>query len=610
MKMKKIAAIAATVLMLVSCAQHLPANAPPVLAVECTADSVAAIGVVLARFPEYVTNDNPPVDGGFLNYGIMTGSPLRGVFHPNWAMDTVDGWVGNRIMDPILETDESLMFSQNGMARYELDTENSTITLTLQRDVYWHDGVPLTMRDYMFSYEIIAHPDYDGARFGSAISNVVGVSEYNAGEADYISGLVLSDCGRSLTIHLHNLTPMIQHGGIWMTPTAKHHFEGIPVSQMSSHPHARHRMLGTGAFMPGRYVPGEGIQLLANPDYWQGAPRLCGINVEAINPELVPFAMREGRFDIAEFSAQQFADFQNPTNYVYLASASASYSYTGFRFGNWCHDTGEVSKRPGHMDCVYLRRAIAYAIDHAQLGRIMMGGLRFPATSVVPPFHDTILDGTVPGFPYNPERARQLLDEAGYLDIDGDGFRENPDGTPLVITWATMAAENDEIYTAFKLQQWADVGLNVRLFRGRTLDFHTFYSYIESDADEGSIDMFDAAWSVGLNPDPAVVWGHDTVLNFTRYTSPCFQDILRRIASEEMWCGEFRRRAFDDWQWAFYNEVPAIPTLWRIQPIAVNNRVRNFSLERADGTGQVSLGAWHLVELTADVAERAARVRG
>ncbi|MCL2852020.1 MAG: ABC transporter substrate-binding protein [Defluviitaleaceae bacterium] len=602
-----VAAFVALALVLTSCFQNLPPASALTeaqqaqTAEDIAADPLAAMRAVLEQFPKHTTNDNLPIYGGFLNYGLMTPSPLRGVFHPVWSLDAFDGWVGERLTESLLSTDENMILSQEGMATFEADIENSTITLTLQHDVFWHDGVPLTMYDLVFSYEILAHPDYDGGRFGPTITNVIGVCEYRSGAADHISGLIVSDEGRTIAMRFHSLTPTNFYGsGIWLWPTARHHFDGIPVAEMSSHPHARHQTLGTGPFMAGSYIPGEGIQLLANPGYWQGAPRLEGINVEVIHPELVPLAMQEGRFDISGFSPQQFADFQNPSNFKYLAEISQSFSYTGFRFGRWDADTNEIDMYRTNMDNVYLRRAIAYAIDHTQLGQLMFGGLRFPATSVVPPFHAHVLDTGVPGYLHNPERARQILDEAGFIDIDGDGFRANPDGSPLVITWATMSGENDDIFTQFKIQQWAAVGLNVQLFQGRTLDFNQFYDYIEHDNDGSRIDMFDAAWSVGLAPNPRDVWGHNTVLNFTRYTSPRFREIFERMASPDMWDDDLRRQVFNDWQWAFYEEIPAIPTLWRVEPVAVNNRVRNFSLIRKDGTSQVSLGAWHLIELTRD----------
>ncbi|MCL2617469.1 MAG: ABC transporter substrate-binding protein [Defluviitaleaceae bacterium] len=597
------AAFAALAVLLSSCFQGEGQFAVPAYEHNTPTAQTSLTGkqAVLSRFPKYTANDNPPVDGGFLGYGLMTASPLRGMFHPVWAADTIDGWVGERLMDTVLSTGENLELGRDGMATFEADAENNTVVLTLRHDVdvRWHDGTPLTMYDLVFSYEILAHPDYDGARFGPAVTNVVGVCEYHSGTADHISGLVVSDGGRTLTKRFHALTPMNLYGsGMWLWPTARHHFEGISVADMSAHPHARHKMLGTGAFTAGAYIPGEGIQLPANQDYWQGAPRIAGINAQVIHPELVPFAMRSGRLDISAFSPRQFMNFSEPSNFTFLADTSAAYSYTGFRFGIFDSDAREVDMRPSGMDNVYVRRALAYAVDHDRLGRLLYGGLRFPAASVVPPFHAHVLDADVPGHMYNPERARRLLDEAGFTDTTGDGFRDNPDGSPLVITWAVMSGEDEDFLTQFKIQSWASIGLDVRLFQGRPLDFNRFYSYLEHDNDGGRIDMFDAAWSVGLAPDARQVWGHDTPLNFTRYTSPRFREILSRKASPKMWDEEYRRQVLSDWQWAFYEEIPAFPTLWRVEPVAVNNRVRNFSLARGNGTSEVSLGAWHLVELT------------
>jgi len=75
---------------------------------------------------------------------------------------------------------------------------------------------------------------------------------------------------------------------------------------------------------------------------------------------------------------------------------------------------------------------------------------------------------------------------------------------------------------------------------------------------------------------------------------------MARFMSPEIWDENFRRQTIIDWQWAFFEEVPAIPSTWSIALTAVNNRVQNFSLVRREGRYKVGLGAIHLIELTAD----------
>ena len=74
-----------------------------------------------------------------------------------------------------------------------------------------------------------------------------------------------------------------------------------------------------------------------------------------------------------------------------------------------------------------------HAVDNNAVGERFYHGLRWAATTLIPPSHPEFHDATNPGAPYDPEKAKQILEDAGYKDVDGDGFREDKDGKPLVI---------------------------------------------------------------------------------------------------------------------------------------------------------------------------------
>lgn len=546
-----------------------------------------------ALFPEEVVNNNPSIEGGTLKVALVASSAFAGVLNPCFYEDNYDAQILDWFTEPIISYDENFVADQDGAATYEYDVDAKTITLHMREGVKWHDGEPVTLDDLVFAYEVICHKDYQGLRFGESELNVVGVEEYHAGKADKISGLELSEDEMTLTIHFKEFYPSILVGGFWTNAIPRHYYEGIPVKEMAAHEKTRTKPIGFGAYKVKNIVPGESVEFERFDDYWMGKPKLDGVIVTVVNPDLVPAAMQEGRFDVAEFSTQQYPNYMNPTNYQYIGYVQTVFSYTGFKLGKWDFDKSENIYNPNSkMANLNLRKAIGYAVDNDTLAKNIYNGLRFLATTVITPRHGTYQHKGLEGYTYNPELAKQLLDEAGYIDIDGDGYREDPNGEPFTITWATMDGENADIIAQFKIQCWADVGLRVELYNGRLTEFNAFYDAVEND--DPAVDMYDAAWQTGYDPNPASLWGHFSPANYTRYTSDSFDAIINDISSDKAWDSEFLNQRYHDWQEAFFEEVPAIPTLWRIGIIAVNNRVKNYNTTASD-----IKQSNHLIELTA-----------
>lgn len=545
-------------------------------------------------FPEEVVNDNPSIEGGILNVALVSSSAFAGVLNPCFYEDNYDAQILDWFTEPIISYDENFVADQDGAATYEYDVDAKTITLHMREGVKWHDGEPVTLDDLVFAYEVICHKDYQGLRYGESEMNVVGVDEYHAGTADKISGLELSEDEMTLTIHFKEFYPSILVGGFWTSPIPRHYYGDIPVKEMAAHEKTRSKPIGYGAYKVKNIVPGESVEYERFDDYWMGKPKLDGVIVTVVNPDLVPAAMQEGRFDIAEFSAQQYPHYQNPTNYQYIGYVQTVFSYTGFKLGKWDQDRSENIYNPdSKMADLNLRKAVGYAIDNDTLAKNIYNGLRFLATTVITPRHGSYQYDKLEGYTYNPELAKQLLDEAGYIDVDGDGFREDPNGEQFTITWASMDGQDADIIAQFKIQCWEDVGLRVELYNGRLTEFNAFYDAVEFD--DPAIDMYDAAWQTGYDPNPASLWGHFSPANYTRYTSDTFDAIINDISSDKAWDNEFLIQRYHDWQQTFFDEAPAIPTLWRMGIIAVNNRVKNYNTTATD-----IVQSNHLIELTAD----------
>ena len=477
------------------------------------------------------------------------------------------------------------MYTNDGAATYEISEDGHVFTFTIGDNVNWHDGEPVTAEDWLFAHEVIGHPDYDGPRYGSDFTNIEGMEEYHAGEADTISGIKVID-DKTLEITYIQATPSLVTGSIWTYPLAKHIFGDMEVAEMSASPEVRENPIGFGPFKVESIVPGESVTMVKNEDYWRGEPNLDGVTVKVINPNVVVQELESGGVDtVSAFQVDQYPDNAEMSNVEYLGRIDRSYSYIGFKLGTWDKENGEVVTDPeAKMADVNLRKAMWHAVDNTTVGERFYNGLRWNATTLIPPSHPEFHDDSNAGVSYDPEAAKQLLDEAGYVDVDGDNFRENPDGEELVINFASMSGgEVAEPLAQYYIQAWEQVGLNVQLLDGRLQEFNSFYDRVGQNGDDDpAVDIYSAAWGVGIDVDPRGLYGRDAIFNFSRYSSDKNDELLAAGVSEDAFELENRQKVYNEWQQFMIDEVPVFPTLYRSELVPVNNRVHNYYI--GDGT--------------------------
>lgn len=531
-------------------------------------------------FNNIKTNKGEAIEGGILNFGLVSDTTFDGTLNYNFYQGRPDVEVLQFFDEALLSWDENYIYTQDGAATFEVSEDGRTFTFTIRDNVFWHDGEPVTARDWVFAHEVIAHPDYDGVRLSANKRRIVGMEEYIAGEADEISGLrILSE--RQLEMEFTQASPSLLTGGIWTYPLAYHIFSDIPVAEMSSSPEVRQHPIGFGPFIVDTIVPGESVTYTANENYWRGAPNLDGVILRVIGPATVVQELRTGGVDVvSSFPVAQFADNADLSNLEWLGIVDRAYTYIGFKLGHWDEELGENIMDPdAKMADVNLRRAMWHAVDNHTVGERFYHGLRWEASTLIPPSHPDFHNTNIERPAFDPELANQILDEAGYIDTTGDGFRDNPDGTPLVINFASMTGDEvAEPLTQYYVQAWNDIGLKVE---ATMLDFNTFYDQVAEDHPD--IDIFQAAWSVGIDSDPSVLYGRLAPFNYSRFVSDNNDRLLEAGVSEEAFDVDFRREIYHEWQAYMLEQVPVFPTLWRSAFTPVNNRVLNFAI--GDGTG-------------------------
>lgn len=550
-----------------------------------------------ALFDLSVTNEGEAIEGGILQVGMVKDEPFQGIFLAELYGDRYDANLMSFASNSIFDVNSDFLITDEGIASMEVDQKNNMVTVKIREGVKWSDGEPLKIEDLILPYEIIAHPDYEGVRYDTEFRNIIGAVEYHEGRADSIKGVQKID-ERTLHIYFKKLSPAIFSGGdgLWTYAAPSHQLKDIPVAKLIESDAVRKKPVTLGAFKVKKIIPGESIQFVKNEHYWKGEAKLDGVVVKVVPSSSVSVAIRSGAYDVMlGFNATKMPEIEKLDNISILGRPELFYSYLGFKLGKYDtkNETVITNLESSKMGNQSLRQAMGYALDIEQVSEVYYYDLRKRANSLIPPVFKSFYDATLEGYKYDPEIAKVLLDEAGYKDIDNDGFREDPNGNKLEIKFAAMAGESvqQDIVTYF-IQNWKDVGLNVTLTTGRLIEFNSFYDKIE--ADDSDIDVFMGGWGTGTNPSPAGLYGKADPYNFSRYTSEELETIILNIDSKEAFNAEYRASQFRAFQEYMAEVAPVIPMQFRYEIVPVNNRVKNYSIDYDNPT------ELHEIELLAD----------
>jgi peptide/nickel transport system substrate-binding protein len=267
------------------------------------------------------------------------------------------------------------------------------------------------------------------------------------------------------------------------------------------------RPIGSGPFRFLSAIRDEEIVLERNPDYFGSAP-----NIERVRFRIVPDAivraleLRKGSADVEinSLPPDMSATLAKVPGLAVDEQPGTPLTYISFNFEDPILARREV------------RQALAYATDRESLVKYLLHGQARLATSLLPPDH-WAFDPDVAQYGYDPARAEQLLDVAG--------FPRGADGVRFHLALKTSTDESTRLTSAAIADQWKHVGVALDL---RPLEFATFFS----DISRGSFQLYTLRW-VGANNDPDIfeyVFGSKKIppdgANRGRYRNPALDALL------------------------------------------------------------------------------------
>ena len=553
-----------------------------------------------SKFSSEVTHEGTAIKGGTLKYALVAASPFSGIFIDELSSNSTDSTIASQVDQSMFEYDENRKLTNTGLASIEFDVEGKTVTIKLNgKDYKWSDGQPFTIDDYIFAIEAIGNKDYTGTRYNDRYTNIVGMKDFHEGKSDKISGVEKVD-DYTVKLHFEKMLPSMQlaGGAIPAYTMPKHIFKDIPVKEWEQSEYVRgNKVVGLGPFTIESVVAGESVTLKANEYYYKGRPKLDKVVMQVVAPNAIVSEMKAGNYDIATMPSAQYESFKDLTNVTYVSTFAPSYEYIAFHLGKFDKATGKnVTDPNAKMSDVKLRQAMGYALDIDAAGESLYNGLNYGTNSIILPFFKDVYNPEQEGFAYNPEKAKQLLDEAGYKDVDGDGIRENKDGSKLQINFAARTRDdaNESLIQQYLLW-WKEIGLDVQLYTGRTIESNNFYEKIQ--ADDPEIDVFSGGWGVGYDPNPANLFGETAKFNFSRYVNEKGTEIMKKIASTEAFDEAKLKEFYKEWQAYAHDEAFMIQTLVGDSVTAVNKRVKYYDTALATSGSKAQL---YQLELTSD----------
>jgi peptide/nickel transport system substrate-binding protein len=467
---------------------------------------------------------------------------------PNIASDGPSHEVGSLIYDGLVQTDRHLNHIPQLAESWSFSPDCRTLTFALRSDVKWHDGRPFTADDVVFTYQAMTHPKTPTAYKDSfsMIGTVEALDPYTV-RVEYTKPFARALSSWSIAIlPKHLLAPYVAEGRLRESPQNRH-------------------PIGTGPYRFDEWRSGEKIVLVANRDYWDGPPYLGRVVYRVIPSQATIFLeLKAQGVDQSSLTALQYT---RQTHYPAFAKAfrkfrypSNTYTFFGFNL-----------KDPRFAD-VRVRRAFAHAINKQEIIDGVRAGLAREATGPIRPGTWAYTD-QVRQYPYDPEKARQLLAEAGWRDRNGDGVIEDAQGRPFAFTIQTNQGNEERKKIAEIIQQrLEDVGVRAEI---QVIEWASFVSeYLKKRRFEAVVMGF----GVGTDPDQFVIWHSSQMgpdqMNRLSFANP---EVDRLLEAGRASCHETERVAhYRRFQEILAEEQPMIFLYFADALPAVSARVRGI----------------------------------
>ena len=450
---------------LIACAVAAGALAAPVQEDEAMAEEVSPIDLLA------------PVDHSAWERGshggrfVITSTSDPKTFNPVLAKETSTTDITGRMFAGAVRRNQLTLEWEPDLAEsWEISEDQKTITLRLRSGLTWSDGDPLTADEVVWTVnEIVLNEDVetddrDALLIGGELATFELIDDltYRITLPSVYAGIF--EVASIAPLPRHIFEPLIEAEGA----AAVNSFWGVDTDVTT--------IVGNGPFMIDEYLPSQRVVMTPNPRYYeqdewgQQLPYLDEFVIEFVEDQDTGLArFIAGESDAWGLRGEDYGvlvDMQEPDDFlIYNVGPASSTQFITF---NQNPIEGEDDGGIGPPELTWLsnqtfRQAMAHLIDRQTIINNIAFGFGYPQYSFVwtvsPYYWEGAADAALK---YDPERAGELLDSIGYVDRDGDGVREDPDGNKIALILNTNSGNTvrEQIGELFS-QEARNAGIDV-----------------------------------------------------------------------------------------------------------------------------------------------------
>ncbi|MED0876206.1 ABC transporter substrate-binding protein [Bacillus mobilis] len=404
-----------------------------------------------------------------------------GVFLPYFQQNGWDGNVTSVIFASLVSTDKQGKPIPELAEKWDVSSDQLTYTFHLRKDLKFSDGSPLTADDVAFTLTLLHDKAYEGEVDISQYA-VKGGKAYKEGTATSIEGIQVVDPQTiKITTEKVNSQAIFVFGSTVLSKA----YYGKDYKQNTSLDYLKDlygKPLAAGPYKFEKYIPGQEVRFVANENYYAGKPKIQNFIYKITSGDTKLQLFQTGEVDhtslgtgdevLEQAKALEFANIQIET------APSFSYIY--------------MNNNKPYLKDKKVRQALIYGLDRKKYVDTALKGYGTVANVPIHPTSWAYTEEGVNKYEYDKEKAKKLLDEAGWK-VGSDGIREK-DGQKLKLSYfGPSSAKDSDLLIPIAKENYKEIGVE---FNPEFMDFNTMLSKVN----KGDYDLASVATPITSDP--------------------------------------------------------------------------------------------------------------
>ncbi|RKY31030.1 MAG: ABC transporter substrate-binding protein [Candidatus Omnitrophota bacterium] len=504
-------------------------------------------------------------------------------FNPILAKETSTTQITSLLFEGLTKVDPKSLEVLPNLAKKWQTQDGKTWIFYLREDVKWSDGESFTADDVVFTFnDLIYNPEIPNSSrdIFTIEGEKIKVEKVDTYRVKFTLPSVFAPFLRALSQEI-----LPKHCYYHLVKENKFNFSmGLDAKP--------HQIVGTGPFRLKKYLPGERVVLERNPYYWKKDS--CGnrlpyldeiIFVILPNQDTALLKFLEGEIDYYSLRPQDLAILgpkQEEDNFsIYNAGPSFG---SNFLVLNQNPQLNPYTKKPFVIPYKLrwfqneeFRKAISYAINREEIIQVVLNGLGVPQYSPLSPANKIYYTFSVTKYPYNPTKAKKILQKLGFSDRNGDGILEDSQGHKLEINFFTNGDNTQRVKIATLIKKdLEDIGMKINFL---PLNFNNLVNKLVSTFDW---EMILIGLTGGIGPYFGKnVWSYKGALHMWNPTKVALYEWEKEIEdifnlSAKTLDEEERKKLFYRWQKIASSKLPLIYTVNTYSIYAVREKFGNL----------------------------------